>query len=119
METRKKILLIEDDLDWLKRWQSPLTRRYAMDIICARSIGEALEVFPTKNWDLIVVDGCIGGDDFNSPPLIQKMRETYSGPMVAASRSRELMMEMKKAGCSHKANEKSFVPAIIEDILEL
>ncbi len=112
------VLLIEDDLGQLREWVESLDG-FEINIETATSISQAETEFPKKKWALVVVDGCIGGDDFNSPPLISKMRETYSGPMIATSKSSDLCEAMVNAGCDYRVEKKCFVPANIVHILKL
>ena len=114
----KYILLVEDEVSFLLFWKKEL-EGYGYEIEYAERIETTLEVFPTKQWDAIVVDGCIGGDYFNSPPLIRKFK-TESKPtcaIVAASRSEELSELMMEAGCTHSVSRKNHVPGLVHSIL--
>jgi CheY-like chemotaxis protein len=111
------ILLIEDGEASLFLWKRGLQDK-GHEPMCVRSIEKAREVFPQKQWDIIVFDGCIGGDDFNSPPLILdfKARSKDGCILIAASRSRELREQMVKAGCTHQSPKEHVAYLITEDL---
>jgi len=116
----KNILLIEDDVECLKDWEIRLTRflnKFNLNIVCTTSVGQAKLVFPTEKWDAIVFDGCIGGNDFNSPDLIREMRKTATCPMIAASSNPDLIPHMREAGCDYEVEKKVFVPQRVARIL--
>lgn len=114
----KNILLVEDDEKQMARFMEELTEIYEYEATCARSIREAMELFPTKQWDVISMDGCIGGEEFNSIPLIKKFK-AESRPdcvIIAASSSHYLGQMMLEAGCTCIANKKDHVPGIIDSV---
>jgi DNA-binding response OmpR family regulator len=115
----KNILLIEDDNDQLNRWLEELELYGYKDTTCARTIEEAIILFPQKQWDAIVVDGCIGGDDFNSPPLIKEIKAKSKAecPIIAATKNPDLAQLMIDAGCTHVARAKDHVPGMLHSIL--
>ena len=116
--SRPTIFIVED---------SPSCQKYYADIqkeqvtiVSARSLTEANE-----KWDsiqeiaLVVMDGCIDNRDRpDTVPLIQKIRETFSGPMIAASSSVDYRKMLMRAGCSHEA-AKPLVPAKVLELLGL
>ena len=116
---QKCILLVEDGVQYLVHWKRELEDD-GYEVFCAENIPDALALFPTKQWAAIAVDGCIGGDEFNSPPLIKKFKaESQPGcPIIAASRSEELREMMVAAGCTHEARKKDHVPGLIDHILK-
>ncbi len=75
--------------------------------------------FETPNIDLIVMDGCVNNEDtIDSLPLIEKMRLTYKGDIIAASGSsyfRDLMCEV---GCNY-CSVKGKVTDVIKRLLNL
>ena len=112
----KHVLVIEDDTEIIVRWQSSL-RRLPIRLTPAVNLDEANRLFPIKTWDVIVVDGCLGGDDFNTEELVRTIREQgYTGPMIAASKNSELRKFLVCAGCDEES-EKEFVPANIARLL--
>ncbi len=117
-QKQRKVLLIEDDLTFLERWKSCLVSK-GYFVLCAKTIEEALKAFPQHRWDAIVFDGCVGGDDFNSLPLIQKFRrESDPGcAMIAASSNEDLRAIMINGGCNHQAEKKEYVPGVVHAIL--
>lgn len=114
----KTVLLIEDNVEQLERWTSEI-QDDGYEVICADSIEKALEVFPQMQWDAVVVDGCIGGDDFNSPPLIREIKTKVKEgcPIIAATKNPDLATLMLEAGCTHAARKKDHVPGFVHSIL--
>jgi DNA-binding NtrC family response regulator len=115
----KNILLIEDDESHLARWVDELDIYGYKDPTCAKTVEQALIQLPQKLWDAVAVDGCIGGDNFNSPPLIAQIKTvvSFNCPIIAASRSPELAKLMLQAGCTHAVRMKDHVPGFIHSIL--
>jgi CheY-like chemotaxis protein len=114
----KNILLVEDDEKQMARFMEELIEIYGYEATCATSIREALDLFPTKQWDVISMDGCIGGEEFNSIPLIRRFK-AESHPecvIIAASSSSHLGHLMLEAGCTCVANKKDHVPGIIDSV---
>jgi DNA-binding response OmpR family regulator len=114
-----KVLLIEDSVSLLIQWKREFKEEGFKDVTCVESIARALEEFPLEQWDAISFDGCIGGDDFNSPPLIKKFKaECKPGCiMIAASSNEDLRQLMLQAGCTHEVRSKHHVPGIIIHLL--
>lgn len=68
------------------------------------------------DWDIIVLDGCIG-DTFNCLPVLHKIRQSFNGLIIAASSDafyREIMVE---AGCT-RGCEKISVLGLIKRFVE-
>lgn len=103
----KKILLIEDDLTWLQKWQDDLRDESGEYQICtATTPTEALGAFRLRHdWNAII-DGCIGGDDFNALPVIEEIRKAFGGVMIAASMNPDLRSNMMQNGCTGQAEKK-------------
>ena len=114
----KKVLLIDDEENRRKQWEEEL-RGDGYEVTCAQSIEEATRVFPAHQWDAVVVDGCIGGNDFNSPPLIRMIKANVKGgcPIIAATRNPDLANEMIQAGCTHAIRTKDAAPGFVHSIL--
>jgi len=117
----KHVLLIEDKPEQLKRWAEEFDCLYEglYSVVCANSEEQAMEVFPQQQWDAVVIDGCLDGDNFDSPPLIRWLKERVKPgvPLIAASSNEELMGLMKDEGCTHSAFKKSHAPGIVHSIL--
>ena len=111
----KNILLIEDDSTWLQRWQDDLRDEVGEYQICtAKTPQEAFGAFPLRqDWDAIIIDGCIGGDDFNALPVIEEIRKTFSGVMIAASMNPDLRDMMMRAGCTSQTEKKYAVQQML------
>lgn len=113
----KTILIIEDFESEKKSYVKGFTKK-EVTILWAYRLEQAEKLFEENpNPDIIVVDGCV--DDHNtldSIPLIQKIRKTYKGPMIAASSSDNYRKVMVKAGCdleTWKENVNSLLKQVL------
>jgi CheY-like chemotaxis protein len=115
----KKVLLIEDDLRHINDWEEEL-KDDGYDVTYVESIPAARTLLEQDGrWDAIVFDGCIGGDDFNSPPLIKAFRAKMGEGcrMIAASSNPDLSKLMMDAGCTHMVMKKNHVPGMVHSLL--
>lgn len=88
-------------------------------VIRALCIEEAKKKFAAnRNIVAIVMDACVPGNLPNTQPLVKKLREKFTGPMIAASSAPEFSQALVDAGCSHKC-DKDFVPDMVRKILGL
>ncbi len=119
MEPEKPtIFVVEDSPVRHSRYQRKLQR--FVTIIPATTIEEA-ETLWEKHKDhvaLVVMDGCVPGDHLNTVPLVQIIRTTFQGPIIAASSSTYNREELVKAGCS-EGSEIVDVPATIVRLLKI
>lgn len=111
------VFIVEDDLDTQKTYTEALGS--LVRIITATSIEEA-----ERKWEqykliitLVVMDGCVQSHTLNTPPLVQKIRETFDGPILAASSSKHYRDVLMQCGCTHSPERKQFVPALVLEIL--
>lgn len=116
---KKKILFVDDDRS-IQEDIADLLPADKVEVLSAFTIAEAEKLF-AENDDiaLIVLDGCVDGDKFDTLPLLQKMRETFTGPILAASNAPPLNDLLMEGGCSDFADGKSKVPSKIIEILGL
>jgi len=113
----KKILIVDDDVNWQKVWNMRLGRK--ITLLPAFSIDEAEKIFAEHgDIDLIAVDACVPGDDINTKPLVKKFRETFDGPIVAISKSSFSRECLVKAGCNYES-EKEWLHGNVARILKL
>ena len=112
-----KVLVVEDEFRHQRSWKDSLHGK--VEIMSAYTIEEAEGLF-FANVDvaLIVMDACVPGDDPTTPPLVQKMRETFFGPIIAASSDWGYRQELMAAGCDHEC-PKHAVPQTVVRILNL
>ena len=116
----KHVLLIEDKQKQLDQWVEEFGIYDGLYIVvCANSTAQAMEVFPQQQWDAIVIDGCLDGDHFDSPPLIKWLKErvTPRCVLIAASSNPDLGQLMVEAGCTRAAFKKDDAPGLIHSIL--
>ncbi|MFA6158186.1 MAG: hypothetical protein WC763_00960 [Candidatus Paceibacterota bacterium] len=113
------VLLIEDDLKQVEEFKAEMADYPQYQATYAMSLAEAVKLIPSKQWHAVSVDGCLGGDIFNSLPLIRMLKEKGDPDcvIIAASSSPYLGEEMLAAGCTHMARKKDHVPDLIHSIL--
>jgi len=88
-----------------------------MIVLSALTVEEAEELFSANpDVNLIVMDACVPGDRPNTFSLVQKIRQTYTGPMIACSSLKEYRRLLIEAGCDREAS-KLELPTVIKKIL--
>lgn len=113
----KKVLIVEDEEDWQGIWGRFL-KREGIEVLEGLTLKEGEQLFESNpDLALVIMDGCVGGEELNSTPLVQKMRLTFNGPIVAASGSSSFRKQLMKIGCSHEA-PKDMVSALVSKILK-
>lgn len=110
-----KVLAVEDEEMIQNLWRRQLEGK--VEIISAFTIKEAEGKF-SANPDVAVIlmDGCMPGNELNTLPLVRKFRETFTGQMIATSS--RFSWELVKAGCSYEC-AKTLVPSLLLEILGL
>lgn len=113
----KKVLIVEDSKIYQEEWKKRLSGK--VEILSAFTIEEAEKAFTENhNFSLIVVDACVPGMKINTQPLVRKFRESFKGPMIAASSSFHNKEKLTNAGCNHRS-DKDGVPGKIREVLSL
>ena len=115
----KRVLIIEDDYDWQKIYEVSLSDK--VHITTAYTPSEAQKCFEEGQFDLIVFDGCVGGNGstLDTPPLVRKWREAgFTGPMIAASGDPRYRNILMGSGCDYQAS-KFNVPKKVLELLDL
>jgi len=116
----KHVLIIDDRPEQIKRWFEEFEMYDGLYLVVSASgAAEAMKVFPQNLWDAVVVDGCLSGDHFDSPPLIKWLKENSKPncPIIAASSNPDLADLMVGAGCTHAAFKKDHAPGLVHSIL--
>lgn len=112
----QKILIVDDN----EEMQRALKRSLANDYVLLQSltIEEARRLYQ-ENADiaLIVMDGCVPGDEINTLPLVREFRQNFSGPIIANSGNPDYQQQLLAAGCSHLPENKMFVIKLIKKLL--
>ncbi|KKT12680.1 MAG: hypothetical protein UW83_C0030G0005 [Parcubacteria group bacterium GW2011_GWD1_44_9] len=112
-----KVLIVEDDEQWQGIWTRHLEREGA-EVLMASSLEEGERLFEVNpDLTLVIMDGCVPGERPNSMPLVQKMRQTFRGPIVAGSGNPNVCKTLVEAGCSHWAL-KHMVSGLVSKILK-
>ena len=112
-----KVLVVEDLEQFHDFWGSRLEGK--VTLVSAFSIREAQEQF-AQNPDVvaIVMDACVPGNAPTTQPLVRKLRETFTGPIIATSSLPEYRQELLRAGCDHEC-EQEMLPQKLCDVLGL
>ena len=121
----KKILIIEDDEFWQEGFSEYLPDN-EITILQALTIEEAERLFAENpDLDLIVLDILVPdeetkpGERINTVPLLEKIRQTFRGPILAISNESFWIDCLVREGCSHSLTGKSQAPDEIKAILGL
>ncbi len=114
-----KVLIVEDEEVLQDLWKEMLTRGGCpIEIFSAFTLEEAREIFAENDeWDAIVVAGCIVGFMFNTAGLVEFFRESFSGPIIAASS--RFNPELIEAGCNFRVDKKSNVSEKLKEVLKI
>lgn len=117
MKLRPKVLIVEDRRINQEIYAAELQGK--VFLMQAMNLEDGQRLF-MENPDvaLIVMDACLSGDEPDSISLVKKIRETFSGPMIAASAAAEYRKLLLRAGCSHES-PKCDVPDLVCKILEI
>lgn len=112
-----KILVVDDETYIHKMYRDHLELH--VEIVEAYTLEHALAAWANNSdVDLIIMDGCLHGDHPDTISLIQKIRETYAGHIIAASSDAGFRDQLMAAGCSHNADgPKRGVPNLVLRIL--
>lgn len=115
MEDLKKVIVVEDDIFFQEMFSRVLSNK--VELLQAFTIKEAEKLF-AENPDVsvIVMDACVPGSKPTTLPLVQKIRQTFSGPIIAASSLPEFRKELLIAGCNHEC-EKIDIPRMVLKII--
>lgn len=98
-----RVLIVEDKEEVQARYKGYLPE---LEIVSALTIPDALQAFEDNpNFDAIVMDACVPGDTPNTISLVMHFRDTYEGPMIAASSEESYRIRLMKAGCDHESNK--------------
>ena len=109
------LVLIADDLPKvIEYYKTLLLNKYDISTVSATSLDKLDEVFDKffDEIDVIILDGCIPGDEVNTIDFIRRARARgFSKPIIAASSMHNYRMQMVNAGCSHET-EKEYAPEL-------
>lgn len=114
---KPKVLVVEDD----EVWQEIFTEKLEDEVtfLKAFTVKEAEELFAANpNIDVAVIDACVPGDRPTTPPLVRKIRETFTGPMIAVSSMDTYRDKLVEAGCSHQCSKEK-LPELLPALLRL
>lgn len=114
------LVLIADDLSTvISYYKTLLLNKYDISTVSATSLEQLDEVFDRflNEIDVIILDGCIPGDQVNTIGFIRRVRaQGFTKPIIAASSMPQYRMRMLDAGCSHET-EKEYAPELASWLL--
>jgi len=115
MESRIKVLIVEKERRLHNLWGQMLGQK--IEVLRAENLEEAGEMF-SANSDIkaVVIIGHTS-DYLDTLPLVRVIRQSFKGPMIAASNVMEFRRELMKAGCDHECELYYSLPAVIFEIL--
>ena len=109
----KKVLIVEDDPDWQSMWKRKLEGK--VHVLMASSVEKGEQLFnENPDVDVIVMDACVSGEEPDTLPLVTNIRQTFSGPMIAASGSYTFRQCLKSYGCDHESRKKDVPEKVLE-----
>ena len=117
MERSYRILMVDDSrsvqsalIHLLKRDRKDIAVTSAFTIEEAEAI-----VAQDLSFDLIIMDCCVPGGSPNTRPLVEKIRQTYTGPMIAISTEPLFSQALVGPGlCSHQSEKGRLLDKIAE-----
>ena len=114
---KPKILMVEDEDSLHKMVEEALGDRVAF--LKALTLKEGQKLF-RANPDIfiVVMDACVPGNSPNSQYLVRKIRETFSGPMIATSSVPAYREELLAAGCDYECPKES-IPKMVLDLIDV
>lgn len=114
----KKILLVEDMEvvhDYVKE---ALTGK--VEITSAFTIQEAEDLFQkNSDFDAIIVDVCVSGEELNTLPMVHELRKKYNGLMIVISKYGDYQKQLVDAGCDDRCKNKRQLPEFLTELLQL
>ncbi len=115
-----KALVVEDDERQQREYLRYLSR-IGFEVLQAKTLEMAEELFKGNKDEIkvIVLDGCIGGDKFNTLDISKRFRSEFQGLMIAAAGSEEVRGWLVEDGGCTIACEKRLVVATVVQKLQL
>jgi DNA-binding response OmpR family regulator len=109
------VFFIEDNIElWMELYRNEFEGK--INILHAQAISEVESILNTNfDIDLIVLSG--RENDFDTIPLIDTIRKSYTGYIIAASASESYRYKMVAAGCDMNI-EKSGVSSHLRLMLQ-
>ena len=101
--SKPKILVVEDDTYVQDVYRRKLTANF--DLLQATTLNEGERLFQENRDEivLVVMDACVPGGQPNSIPLVEEIRKSFDGPIIASSSDEDYRKILVHAGCSHEA----------------
>lgn len=96
---KPKILIIDDNENVTRMFR--LYFEAEAEIIVAATLEEANHIIDAGgNWDLILLDGCLGGRDLNTEELARKIAAKSPTRLVAIASNESERRQLVYAGCT-------------------
>ncbi|MFA6364784.1 MAG: hypothetical protein WCW78_00065 [Candidatus Paceibacterota bacterium] len=110
------ILFVESRGEWHRIW-GEILKDESRALFHASSIDEAEELFlEHPEIDIIAMSACISGHEPDTIQLVQKMRQSFKGPMIAMSSILVHRKTLCEAGCNLES-EKLVLPDLVLKII--
>ena len=106
MDTRKTVLLVDDDVDLLEQVRMVVGKEYAVD--CAYNGEEALKKVAAKKYDCIVMDVMMEslGDGLDTAKKIKENEATRSIPVIMLTSVNKYYDYRNQVDASYFPNDK-------------
>lgn len=84
-------------------------------LLQATTLEEAERLFgENPDLDAILMDACLQSDEPNTIDLTRRIRQSFSGPMIACSGSPFFLEELMQAGCSHRSTKDDAAKLLLQ-----
>ncbi len=108
-----KVLVVEDNEGWQLEFREKFGEQF--DLLQAVTIEQAEEFFSANpDVGVVVMDACVPGEYPNTMNLVRKIRESFSGVMVASSSFKPFREVLVNAGCSHSCHKDDLFEKFLE-----
>lgn len=118
MNKKPKVLIVEDSDKFQAIYAYALAEK--VELLQAMDLVNGERLFADNpDITLVVMDACVPGYEVNSIPLCQKIRESFLGPMIAASSYHEFRDILIGVGGCNYGSSKDDVPLLVCRLLAL
>lgn len=108
----KKVLLVDDEL-FVHELITDTLRGKAEVIIAVNAVEARQQFARHSDLSMIIMDGDLSNNS-STPDLVREFRQTFRGPMLAASGNFQRQRELLEAGCSHDARKPKTYRVVVD-----
>ena len=114
--TKEHKVLVVDDMPFVhKKFRMSLGNKVIL--LEALTLKKGLSLFNANpDVSIIVMDACVPGDEPNSQWLVEEIRKTFTGPIIASSSSPVYRKKLLEVGCDYEC-DKGLVPRKVVELL--